>query len=139
MKKAILILALAAGFMACKKNEVPQKKATHLQVTSISVKAYGTWFDVGSAPDLYFAIFKNGINIFQTDYVNNQYTATFPVDLLLEKDAEYQIDIYDFDDLDADDFVGSIILTPSNSDFGTQNPWVFGNTDAEVKLYGTWK
>ncbi|GAB4261720.1 MAG: hypothetical protein Kow0027_29260 [Saprospiraceae bacterium] len=94
-------------------------RVTNIRVTKFPATDNGAGWDLTSGPDIYVTMSYNGSLIYDSpsfyqnadpsqvyDFMpNSNLNLTNPTDT-------YEIDLYDFDDLDADDFMGGIQFVP---------------------------
>lgn len=84
----------------------------------------GAGWDLSSAPDVYFVLYKGTQLVIESqtyyqDALPNNGPFTFDLSPDFEIDApqsQYSIVLYDYDDLDSDDYMGGITFTPYTGD-----------------------
>mgnify|MGYP001074899478 CR=1 FL=1 len=110
------------GGADCSQPITPQKiKVTKIEVTRFPATDNGAGWDPTSGPDIYLKLSKGNAQIWKSSNTYNYQNAdpskiysfdiTPAVDLTNAQD-QYTISLYDYDDFDADDFMGGIIFTP---------------------------
>ncbi len=114
------------GYMGadCSKQETPsQIRVSKIVVTSFpATDDNGAGWDLTSGPDIYPVLYKNGDIIYSspTHFPNANpsldYTFEISPSAIIEApNDEYAIRLFDFDDIDTDDFMGGILFTPYSS------------------------
>lgn len=103
----------------CSNQITPSKiKITGIKLTRFPATDNGGGWDVSSAPDIFVEISYNGTGIFESLlYYDADYTQeyTFTINPYIELNnvtSQYTIRLYDYDDLDANDWMGGINFTP---------------------------
>jgi hypothetical protein len=117
-----------------------------MRVTKIKLTDYpltdsgGAGWDLLDGPDVYLAILKNGVSLFETGYVEDlttQYEWTVNYEFS-DPTATYAIRAYDYDDgLSSDDFLGGISFTPYISGAGFPASYVVSCTGCVVEFQFT--
>ncbi|MBX3238813.1 MAG: hypothetical protein KIT80_08535 [Chitinophagaceae bacterium] len=97
-------------------------KVTKVELTRFpATDNNGAGWDPTSGPDIYLKLFKGEAQIWKSSNTYNYQNATpsnvYSFDVTPAVDFadpvdEYSIILYDYDDFDADDFMGGIIFTP---------------------------
>ncbi len=106
-----------------------QVTPTQMRITKIEVIRFpatngGAGWDLTSGPDIYPLINLNGTTIWDSpNYTENAnpnsvYTFTPNPAIAISPVNQYSIILYDYDDLDADDFMGGINFVPYSSTGG---------------------
>ncbi len=111
----------------CSQQVTPSK----IRVTKIEITKFppatdnGAGWDLTSGADIYPAIYKGSTELYSPTnfYQNADPSLTYSFDVspvldLNDPQDQYQIDLYDYDDFDADDFMGGIIFTPYSNNNG---------------------
>ncbi len=110
----------------CSQQVSPDKiRITRIEITRFPATDNGAGWDLTSGPDIYPEIFKGSSSIYRSTifYQNADPSNVYSFDLnpavdLDEPRDQYIIRLYDYDDFDADDFMGGIIFTPYSADNG---------------------
>ena len=149
---ALLIASLAIGFglSSCKKEDngnggsgVPKSQATHFSVTKIEVNAnYPNGEDPDGKPDVYVVILDGSNEVFNNinNYVTDSQSATFNVgEVLLAKNKEYTIQLWDHDVNENDDLLGVLNITPDSAPSGDNPPLEWDSFTVFAKFSGVWK
>jgi len=104
----------------CSQQVTPDKiRITKVVVTKFPATDNGAGWDLSSGPDIYPEIFKGSTSLYSASafYQNAAPSNTYSFDIspaldMNEPNDQYIIRLYDYDDFDADDFMGGIIFTP---------------------------
>ncbi len=127
-----LINADLAKFCCC--------EITSIRINSITVTRFpptstnGASWDFSSDCDIYPTIELNGTTIYKSDEFyqdaeqNTVYTFTLTNVLLYSVQNIYVIKLLDYDDLDADDYMGEVAFTPYLPGIGFQENIIMGQT-----------
>lgn len=108
-----------------------QVTPSRIRISKIEVTRFpatdnnGAGWDLTSGPDIYVEFLKGSIELwssptyYQNATTNNKYdfNPSPSIDINAPLD-QYTIRLYDYDDFDADDFMGGIIFTPYNNSNG---------------------
>ena len=113
----------------CSQQVTPEKiRVSKIEIIRFPATDNGAGWDLTSGPDIYPAIYKGSSELYSsTNFFQNadpSFTYDFDVDPALDltdPQDQYQIDLYDNDDFDADDFMGGIIFTPYVNNNGFPN------------------
>jgi len=97
-----------------------------IKVKSISVEGYpqtdnGAGWDLTSGPDIYVELSLDNTVIYTSGYYQNQLGTANWSNLNIEinnPNSTYTIRLYDFDELDEDDYMGGYTFTPYSSTSG---------------------
>ena len=128
MKNILLIVLISFSISACKKDKTcpdhfsgsncdVQETPTNIFLKSVTVTDYsetdaGAGWDISSGPDIYLSIVHDGVEIYNNSasFIQNSVgSKTFTVNLALPSVSDfYTIRLLDYDDFDADDFMGGI-------------------------------
>ena len=105
------------------------------------------WDPASGAPDIYLSVnlgitantneFTSGTQMNAADGISITYTNLFPITLTFP-DNNYTIGLWDWDDLDADDFMGGIYFTPNNHDTGFPSEFSLTTASIDMRLFVTW-
>ncbi|MBK6546382.1 MAG: hypothetical protein IPG12_14090 [Saprospiraceae bacterium] len=143
MKKYVYVILLSIAILSCSKDNQScplrytgndsdiQITPQSILVEGINLKTFplldnGVPWDLLDDPDLYIVITYNGLEIYSTrsnvklNSAGSSATwAVFPALFLDEPLNKYSIGVFDYDDLNGDDFIGGISFTPysSNNNF----------------------
>lgn len=135
------------GGADCSQQITPRKiKVTKIEVTKFPATTNnGGGWDNSSGADIYLKLFKGDTQVWKSSYTYNYQNANpstiYPIDIspsvdLSEPNDEYTITLYDFDDFDADDFMGGIIFTPYSKSNGFPSVLTLdANGGVAFKLY----
>jgi len=134
----------------CSKQETPSQ----IRISSIVITGFpatdenGAGWDLTSGPDIYPVLYKDSEVIYSssTHYPNANPALDYTFDLnpsasLSAPNDEYIIRIFDYDDIDADDYMGGILFTPysSSNKFPTElNLDAGGSVTLRVSLSYVW-
>jgi len=110
----------------CSQQVTPtQMRITKIEVTRFPATDGGAGWDLTSGPDIYPTLSLGSSTIWSspTYYQNANPSNVYefipnPAIVLNSPISQYTIRLYDYDDLDADDFMGGINFTPYNSTGG---------------------
>lgn len=110
----------------CSQQVTPsQMRITKIEVTRFPATDGGAGWDLTSGPDIYptFSLGSSTIWNSPTYYENANPSLVYefipnPAIVLSSPISQYTISLYDYDDLDADDFMGGINFTPYSSTGG---------------------
>lgn len=113
----------------CSQQETPDKiRITKIEITRFQATDNGAGWDLSSGPDIYPELSKGSTNLYSasTFYQNADPSSNYSFDLnpaidIVSPNDQYTIRLYDFDDFDADDFMGGINFTPYSSNNGFPN------------------
>lgn len=131
MKNLIFLTLLSMFLVTCKKDDTKENCPARytgsncdeqitpvgIMLNSVEVLNYrttdnGAGWDLTSGPDCYISIIHDGVSIFSSkaNFKQNAVGAfTIPVNILLSDVNDiYRIQLFDYDDLDADDFMGEV-------------------------------
>ncbi|MCO5240106.1 MAG: calcium-binding EGF-like domain-containing protein [Chitinophagaceae bacterium] len=111
------------GGADCSQPITPKKiKITKIEVTRFpATDNNGAGWDPTSGPDIYLKLSKGDVQIWKSantyNYQNADPSKIYSFDItpavdLTDPQDQYTITLYDYDDFDADDFMGGIIFTP---------------------------
>jgi hypothetical protein len=116
------------GGADCSQPITPKKiKISKIEVTKFPATDNGAGWDLTSGPDIYLQLLKGDGSIWKSsttyDYQNADPSKAYSFDItpsvdLTEPQDQYTIILYDYDDLDAADFMGGIIFTPYSKSKG---------------------
>lgn len=152
MKTQNLILGIALILMAlvlpsCKKEKTPEAMTiTEIRINSFPATDAGAGWDLTSGADLYIQVTDaNGNVLFDSPtYFENATgtsTLTFTPSASINLNCplcEYGLRLYDLDDLDADDLIGSYSFTPysygSNEKNETFQSITFSGSDVSFSM-----
>lgn len=128
----------------CSNQQTPTSiRITNIEVTRLpATKANGAGWDLNSGADIYVQMLYNNNNIYEhsTYYenVNSSQNYSFQPNTnlnLTNPTNRYVIRLYDYDSLDADDFMGGIEFTPYTSNNGFPNKVILdANGDVAFEL-----
>ncbi|MCC6286532.1 MAG: hypothetical protein IT249_01475 [Chitinophagaceae bacterium] len=110
------------GGADCSQRITPKKiKINKIEVSRFhATENNGAGWDMGSGPDIYINLSKGDAQIWKSantyNYQNADPSKTYSFDVIPAVDLtdptdQYTIRLYDYDDFDADDFMGGIIFT----------------------------
>jgi hypothetical protein len=110
----------------CSQQVTPSKiRVTKIEITKFPATDNGAGWDLTSGPDIYPSIYKGSTELYSPTSFNQNadpsLTYSFDVSPVLDLNDpqdQYQIELYDYDDFDADDFMGGIIFTPYSNNNG---------------------
>lgn len=110
----------------CSQQVTPDKiRVTKIEITRFPATDNGAGWDLTSGPDIYPKLSLGSTEIWTSeDYYQNADPSTVysfdinPIVNLSSPNDRYTISLYDYDDFDADDFMGGIIFTPYSSNNG---------------------
>jgi hypothetical protein len=110
----------------CSQQVTPDKiRITKIVVTRFPATDNGAGWDLSSGPDIYPEIRKGNTTLFSSSTFNqnadpsNNYSFDLnPTVEMTEPNDQYSIILYDYDDFDADDFMGGINFTPYSNNNG---------------------
>lgn len=133
MRWALLLFVAALALPSCQKEKTPTTMTiTGVRITQFpSTDAGGASWDLGSGADLYVQITNSsGTVLFDSDYFEDAvsggtgsgylYTPTSPVNITCPT-CQYTLSLYDYDELDADDFIGSYSFRPYTAGDNEEN------------------
>ena len=147
MKNLLFLLLLSCAFVTCKKeakncpdhytgsNCDEQITPTNILLKRVFVTTHpptdnGAGWDLTSGPDMYISILRNGTEIYNnsSNFLQNASGSNivFDVNLPLPSVTDfYSIRLYDYDDFDADDYMGGVqgVLYSSTNGFQTLVPF----------------
>jgi hypothetical protein len=109
----------------CSDQQTPSAiKIEEIRCTSFPATDGGAGWDLTSAAEIYVTLERNGNTFYESGYYENAnpsltytFTPTGNLNMTSPLDS-YNIRLYDFDDFDADDFMGGISFTPYSSTNG---------------------
>ena len=109
------------GGADCSQPITPKKiKISKIEVTKFPATDNGAGWDLTSGPDIYLQLLKGDASIWKSsttyDYQNADPSKVYSFDItpsvdLTDPQDQYTIILYDYDDLDAADFMGGIVFT----------------------------
>lgn len=107
----------------CSQQRTPlQIRISKIEVTRFPATDNGAGWDLTSGPDIYPQLFKGSTLIWKApSYYQNANPSIVhsfdvnPIVSLTSPNDQYSIGLYDFDDFDADDFMGGVNFTPYSS------------------------
>lgn len=111
---------------ACETEVAPTKmRITNIIVTRFPATDNGAGWDVTSGPDIYPIVTRNSTTIWDSPtFIQNanpaltyDFTPAPSIEINNPTD-QYVISLYDYDDFDADDFMGGVFFTPYTSGNG---------------------
>lgn len=110
----------------CSQQVTPDRiRITKIDITRFPATYNGAGWDLSSGPDIYPELSKGSTtlysasNFFQNADPSNDYSFDLvPAIDMNEPNDQYSIRLFDYDDFDADDFMGGIIFTPYSSNNG---------------------
>lgn len=135
------------GGADCSQQITPRKiKITKIEVTKFpATNDNGGGWDLTNGPDIYLQLLKGDAQVWKSsdtyDYQNASPSTIHTIEIspsvdLTEPNDEYTIILYDYDDFDADDFMGGIIFTPyTNSNGFPSVVTLDANGGVAFKLY----
>lgn len=165
MKKAILFSAISLLLISCKKDSPSTVSYSKVSITKLTVLAYpdkkpsGADWDnalAGYYPDVYFDITKSGTTetLYSLDVANrkeNMTQADLPVSWSTSSGSAFftltnlsqavDVDLYDFDSLSADEYMGTATFNFQNYTSGSNRyPSTITATSngVSIKLNLTW-
>lgn len=117
------------GGADCSQQITPRKiKITKIEVTKFpATNDNGGGWDPSNGADIYLKLSKDDSQLWKSsdtyNYQNASAAAMYSFDIsssvdLTEPNDRYTISLYDYDDFDADDFMGGIIFTPYTNSNG---------------------
>lgn len=124
-----------------------KQKPTKMKITKVVLQKYpqmdnGENWDYMSGPDIFFKITCNGSTLVTSGTHNDAalshlpitYTNNLPITISSNFNQRCEIDFYDYDDFDPDDWMGGYYFTPSSCNFNN-NVIHFSSSTSELELY----
>ncbi len=135
--------------MSCVKENDPESG----EVESITLFQFpntnqnGDYFDaLGDGPDVYVTLDTGNTTVFTSDiYFNNAFSPgqfTFPMTSLIEFtdfNTEFWVNVYDYDSLDTDDYMSSMVFIPSEFPSAYPAAQLANQGDYEIQMDFFWK
>lgn len=128
----------------CSKQRTPLK----ILINKIEVQRFpatdgGAGWDFSSGPDILPKMFFNGSLIYESnEYVSNANPSSYyefipsPSIEIINPFEQYSLSLYDYDDLDPDDFMGGVLFYPYSSTGGFPNTiYLDAGGDVAFKIY----
>lgn len=146
MKKLIYAFLILSLGISCKKDKVCPAHYTgddcNIEIEPASINLRGlnvnvtstNWDVIGVDPDIYFVVTNESgsIELLNTAPQLNVTTASWAGNIAFNTSETCRILIYDYDDLDADDLIGSFVFDLYQRGSGFQTD--FSTTSAGVEL-----
>lgn len=150
MKKLFLALSILTFTLSCSDSEKckqgytgsncnNQIYPTKITVTKVTVSEFpsldgssATW-DVGTGPDIYLVLYAGENLVYESDSyfedASNSNTYEFEFTYDMNGSSIYTIELYDYDDLDDDDFIGNYEFLAYDDNEGFPKELVIGSGD----------
>jgi len=148
-----LFAAIVLLFSACSKED-PKKNATGMRITKVTILEFpatesnGAGWDLTSGPDVTFRITKGtscGAATFEpsTHYENATPGIALEWDVnyyITDVNANWSVCVYDYDTIDADDFMGGLYFRPQDKATGAaSSALTLQSGSIKLRLDVTWQ
>lgn len=151
-----LFTILCCSFLlSCKKSTPAIVSYKNFKITSITLNQIpftdnngSSWDPFNGTPDVFInvldsnsAVLHNGSSDYRSDVASSALPLTYNLNNALNLPTiagNYQVQIYDYDPLDANDLIGSISFNPSTRQEGYPSSFTETSGSFSVTINGTW-